>query len=208
MLSLFTHDCAAAAAAALIFSSFCLLVISHDNYLGCKRKGLTQPPARVSRLHVAQFQVPSWRAFPELHRSGPCVTNTLPSSFGWKMESWNGWVDHHRPSPYEVVDGKGREWLCNLSRVTDTYLQRKSSKAMSLLRLAARQRPWTRTFASKSSPPSTGVYQVFDRAAKRKQRDRAASKDAGVASRTVDYVRDEVADRMMERLLVSVLYAV
>jgi NADH dehydrogenase [ubiquinone] 1 alpha subcomplex assembly factor 5 len=79
---------------------------------------------------------------------------------------------------------------------------------MSLLRLAARQRPWTRTFASESLPPSTGVYQVFDRAAKRKQRDRAASKDAGAASRTVDYVRDEVADRMMERLLVGGLYAV
>lgn len=86
---------------------------------------------------------------------------------------------------------------------------------MSLLRLAARYavRPWTRTFASESSssvpPPATGVYQVFDRAAKRRQRDRAASKDAGVSSKTVDYVRDEVADRMMERLLVSdLLYTV
>jgi len=75
-----------------------------------------------------------------------------------------------------------------------------------LLRLAARHvaRPWARTFTSESFPlPATGVYQVFDRAAKRKQRDRAVSKDAGVSSKTVDYVRDEVADRMMERLLVS-----
>ncbi|KAG2349213.1 S-adenosyl-L-methionine-dependent methyltransferase [Suillus weaverae] len=77
---------------------------------------------------------------------------------------------------------------------------------MFLLRVVARYaaRPWTRAFASESSPsfpPATGVYQVFDRATKRKQRDRAVSRDAGVGSRTVDYVRDEVADRMMERLL-------
>jgi NADH dehydrogenase [ubiquinone] 1 alpha subcomplex assembly factor 5 len=78
---------------------------------------------------------------------------------------------------------------------------------MSFLRVVARHavRPRTRAFASESSsfPPVTGVYQVFDRVAKRKQRDRAVSRDAGVGSRTVDYVRDEVADRMMERLLVS-----
>jgi NADH dehydrogenase [ubiquinone] 1 alpha subcomplex assembly factor 5 len=78
---------------------------------------------------------------------------------------------------------------------------------MSLFRVVARHaaRPWTRAFASESSssvPSASGVYQVFDRAAKRKQRDRAVSRDAGVGSRTVDYIRDEVADRMMERLLV------
>lgn len=77
---------------------------------------------------------------------------------------------------------------------------------MSPLRVVARHvaRPWTRPFASESPSsfsPATGVYQVFDRATKRKQRDRAVSRDAGVGSRTVDYVRDEVADRMMERLL-------
>ncbi|KAG1755378.1 S-adenosyl-L-methionine-dependent methyltransferase [Suillus lakei] len=77
---------------------------------------------------------------------------------------------------------------------------------MSFLRVVARHaaRPWTRAFASEPSsllPPATGVYQVFDRTTKRKQRDRAVSRDAGVGSRTVDYVRDEVADRMMERLL-------
>lgn len=59
---------------------------------------------------------------------------------------------------------------------------------------------------SSSSPPpnpnTLGPFQVFDRTAKRLQKDRAADRDAGVASRTVDYVRDEVADRMMERLLV------
>ncbi|EPQ58979.1 S-adenosyl-L-methionine-dependent methyltransferase [Gloeophyllum trabeum ATCC 11539] len=63
-----------------------------------------------------------------------------------------------------------------------------------------------RTFASHSpSPPSgpntVGPYQVFDRHAKVLQRDRSATRDGGARSRTTDYVRDEVADRMIERLL-------
>lgn len=116
MLSLFSHDCAAAA---LIFASFCLLAISHDDYSSRKRKGLTQPPALVSRPPVVQFQVPSGRAFPELHRFWPCVTNILPSSFGWKMRPWNDWADHHRPSPKLTVSWLvEKRCLCNLSRVT------------------------------------------------------------------------------------------
>ncbi|TFK43842.1 S-adenosyl-L-methionine-dependent methyltransferase [Crucibulum laeve] len=65
----------------------------------------------------------------------------------------------------------------------------------------------TRNFAaiSSNSPhPSlntVGPYQVFDRNAKRLQKDRAAAHDSGEKSRTVDYVRNEVADRMMERFL-------
>ncbi|KAF8897920.1 S-adenosyl-L-methionine-dependent methyltransferase [Infundibulicybe gibba] len=59
--------------------------------------------------------------------------------------------------------------------------------------------------AAGSSPPlnpgTTGPYEVFDRAAKRLQRDRAALRDAGARSKTVDYVREEVAERMMERLM-------
>lgn len=55
-----------------------------------------------------------------------------------------------------------------------------------------------RCFATVSS--STGPYRVFDRYTKRLQRDAAASKENGHYSRTVDYLRDEVADRMMERL--------
>ncbi|ESK86805.1 putative methyltransferase c20orf7 mitochondrial-like isoform 1 [Moniliophthora roreri MCA 2997] len=47
---------------------------------------------------------------------------------------------------------------------------------------------------------TTGPYQVFDREAKRIQKDRAAVRDGGKPSRTVDYVRDEIADRMLERL--------
>lgn len=62
-----------------------------------------------------------------------------------------------------------------------------------------------RLATSSNSPPNpytVGPFQVFDRAAKRLQKDRAVDRDAGVSSRTVDYVRDEIADRMMERLQV------
>ena len=62
------------------------------------------------------------------------------------------------------------------------------------------------TAISSSSPiPNTntvGPYQVFDRRAKMIQRDRAALRDQGKRSRTVDYIRDEVAERMFERFLV------
>jgi len=65
-----------------------------------------------------------------------------------------------------------------------------------------------RAFAavSSSSPPpnigTVGPYRVFDRKAKRLQKNRAAARDGGARSTTVDYIRDEVADRMMERFLV------
>ena len=66
----------------------------------------------------------------------------------------------------------------------------------------------TRRLASVSSstpfnPSSVGPYQVFDRHAKRLQRDRAALREDGARSRVVDYVRDEIADMLIERLLVS-----
>ncbi|KAF8335034.1 S-adenosyl-L-methionine-dependent methyltransferase [Cantharellus anzutake] len=48
-----------------------------------------------------------------------------------------------------------------------------------------------------TSPP----YQLFDRHAKLLQRDRAALKDDGAASRQVDYVREEAANQMLERFL-------
>ncbi|TFY79567.1 hypothetical protein EWM64_g4446 [Hericium alpestre] len=64
----------------------------------------------------------------------------------------------------------------------------------------------TRGYASVSStstinPNTVGPFQVFDRNAKRMQKDRAATRDGGDRSRTVDYIRDEVADRLMERFL-------
>lgn len=61
------------------------------------------------------------------------------------------------------------------------------------------------TNASNAPPLSfntVGPYEVFDRQVKRLQRDRAALRDGGERSRVVDYVRNEVADRMMERFMV------
>jgi NADH dehydrogenase [ubiquinone] 1 alpha subcomplex assembly factor 5 len=59
-----------------------------------------------------------------------------------------------------------------------------------------------RQMATLSAAQTVQPYMVFDRNAKRQQKDRAALKEGGSCSRLVDYVRDEVADRMMERLLV------
>lgn len=78
---------------------------------------------------------------------------------------------------------------------------------MSLSRLS-RLWPAAHRFASHSAsspPPSlntVGPYQIFDRNAKRMQKDRTALREGGGPSRVVDYVRDEAADRMMERFLV------
>ena len=58
-----------------------------------------------------------------------------------------------------------------------------------------------RTLSTTGNVAATAPYEVFDRTAKRIHRDRAALKDGGEQSRTVDYVRDEVADRLMERFL-------
>jgi hypothetical protein len=58
---------------------------------------------------------------------------------------------------------------------------------------------WRRGLATFSS---LQPYTVFDRSLKRIQRDRAALKNNGEDSRTVDYLRNEVAERMIERLLV------
>ena len=51
---------------------------------------------------------------------------------------------------------------------------------------------------SSSSPP----FQVFNTETKRKQRNRAAVLDPGTSRRT-DYLRDEVAMRLVERFMVS-----
>jgi NADH dehydrogenase [ubiquinone] 1 alpha subcomplex assembly factor 5 len=59
-----------------------------------------------------------------------------------------------------------------------------------------------RGMATLSNIQASSPFAVFDRTAKRIQRDRAALKDGGESSRTVDYLRNEVAERMIERLLV------
>ena len=60
-----------------------------------------------------------------------------------------------------------------------------------------------RAFATLSNAHVNQPFAVFDRQVKRRQRDRAAIKNDGEASRTVDYLRNEVAERMVERLLVG-----
>ena len=47
--------------------------------------------------------------------------------------------------------------------------------------------------------PTPSAFRVFDRVAKQKQRDRAVERGT---SKTVDYVREEVAERLIERMLV------
>lgn len=65
----------------------------------------------------------------------------------------------------------------------------------------------TRSFAAVAPgappPQATTPYEVFDRQAKRRQRDRAATREGGEKSRLTDYLRAEVADRMFERFEVG-----
>jgi NADH dehydrogenase [ubiquinone] 1 alpha subcomplex assembly factor 5 len=64
----------------------------------------------------------------------------------------------------------------------------------------------SRSFAAVSLNSAQNPFKVFDRQVKRSQKDRAAARDGGNRSRTVDYVRNEVADRMIERFLASLHY--
>ncbi|QRV87568.1 methyltransferase domain protein [Ceratobasidium sp. AG-Ba] len=77
---------------------------------------------------------------------------------------------------------------------------------MSFIRTASRSRSLARQYATASGPSPFGAhamspFRLFDRNTKRMQKDRAALRDSGERSRTVDYVRDEVADRLIERVL-------
>ncbi|KAG8970593.1 hypothetical protein FRC05_000529 [Tulasnella sp. 425] len=56
-----------------------------------------------------------------------------------------------------------------------------------------------RTYASTLDGSVLSPFRVFDREVKRMQKDRAAAFKDGELSRTVDYVRNEVADRLSER---------
>jgi NADH dehydrogenase [ubiquinone] 1 alpha subcomplex assembly factor 5 len=58
------------------------------------------------------------------------------------------------------------------------------------------------------SRESLAPFQVFDRRVKEIQKDRASARDGGEQSRTVDYIRNEVAERLNERLLVRELFDV
>lgn len=65
-------------------------------------------------------------------------------------------------------------------------------------------RPLATLSPSQINTATRSPFQVFDRHAKRLQKDRAAARDGGDRSRTVDYVRDDVANRMIERFMVSI----
>ena len=62
--------------------------------------------------------------------------------------------------------------------------------------------------SSSVNPNSVGPFQVFDRNVEVLQKDRGAIIDNGKKSRTVDYVRNEVAERMIERFMVSVAFII
>jgi len=64
-------------------------------------------------------------------------------------------------------------------------------------------RIYSRSLASVADTVAPAPYQIFDRYTKVLQKDRSATPNRVENSRTVDYVRDEVADRLIERMLVS-----
>jgi NADH dehydrogenase [ubiquinone] 1 alpha subcomplex assembly factor 5 len=88
-------------------------------------------------------------------------------------------------------------------------MQRASFQALLQCRPQPLTKINTRLLASISSVydartgTTVGPFEVFDRKVKRMQKDAAAMREGGNRSRTVDYVREEVADRMMDRLMVS-----
>jgi hypothetical protein len=63
----------------------------------------------------------------------------------------------------------------------------------------------SRLYASASlnplTSPTPSAFRIFDRHAKLLQKNRAAALNGGEISRQVDYVRDEVANRMIERFM-------
>ncbi|KAI0355402.1 S-adenosyl-L-methionine-dependent methyltransferase [Trametes cingulata] len=63
----------------------------------------------------------------------------------------------------------------------------------------ARGRALASVSSSSVNPNSVGPFQVFDRNVKRMQKDRAVTRDGGVHNATVDYLRQEISDRMIER---------
>ena len=60
------------------------------------------------------------------------------------------------------------------------------------------------------TPTPTAAYEVFDEPSKARQRDRALirlkSKEGGGDASVVDYLREELADRLSERIEVSLLW--
>lgn len=62
----------------------------------------------------------------------------------------------------------------------------------------------TGSSSNTSNIPNPSAYAVFDRSTKIKQKNRAVRKDVQ-HSRLTDYVKDEIAANLVERLLVSTI---
>lgn len=62
----------------------------------------------------------------------------------------------------------------------------------------------SRCLASIADTVAPAPYRIFDRYTKVLQKDRSAAPSRVENSRTVDYVRDEIAGRLIERMLVSI----
>lgn len=101
----------------------------------------------------------------------------------------------HRAAHYKLDSSCSRPLqVCTIATML-AFAQRRFSSTV-------RARTYASVSASSPNPNTVGPFQVFDRSAKRTQKDRAAARDGGARSRTVDYVRDEIADRMIERFQV------
>jgi len=104
-------------------------------------------------------------------------------------------MDHLEYVPPYLGESSARIWVCWLALGNMCSLV----PMHRLLRITSQRR----AYASVSNANINQPFAVFDRNMKRIQRDRAASRNEGEDSRVVDYLRNEVADRMIERLLVS-----
>ncbi|KAJ2816332.1 hypothetical protein IWW50_006537, partial [Coemansia erecta] len=78
-------------------------------------------------------------------------------------------------------------------------LQQATARLPTAIRIAQRQYSTGKDTAREYLEKTAAPFEVFDRNAKRMQRDRAASR--ATTSREVDYLRDEVAARVADRLL-------
>lgn len=107
-----------------------------------------------------------------------------------------------------VQDRSRYERTTNTSTFSRLAPLRTSTDLAQMFRpLASSLRPksrilFKRTYASALDGSVLSPFRVFDREVKRIQKDRAAAFKNGEQSRTVDYVRNEVADRLFERFAV------
>lgn len=88
----------------------------------------------------------------------------------------------------------------SLSHHVNLYMMNTALRRVRITPFARAVAPWTcRTYASQSS--RAPIFEVFNRRTKWMQKERAATNVEG--SRQADYLKDEVAIRLCERLLVS-----